>query len=257
MLNLLDESLETFLRAEVPLSAKAVDLSFEAPDSDWGAGVTKPTVNLYLWDVRRNVEGAQSGFELVEDEDGNKTRQAPKPRVDCRYLVTAWTSEIQDEHALLGQLLATLLTHDFLPEQHLVERYRKVRPLPTLSVASADGKDQSDFWSALGGQLKPGLDLLVTATVDAGVLWEVGPPVDRFGLGIHDTTSEERVSHALFVGGHREAPAGTVVRSPRGSTRLGDDGDFLIRADPGDEVVVDADTPAKAKVPKTGSVAPK
>ena len=68
MLNLLDESLETFLRAEVPLSAKAVDLSFEAPDSDWGAGVTKPTVNLYLWDVRRNVEGAQSGFELVEDD---------------------------------------------------------------------------------------------------------------------------------------------------------------------------------------------
>ena len=59
MLNLLDESLEAFLRAEVPLPSKNVDVSFEAPDSDWGAGVTKPTLNLYLWDLRLNFDERQ------------------------------------------------------------------------------------------------------------------------------------------------------------------------------------------------------
>ena len=50
MLHLLDETLEAFLRAEVPLPARQVDVSFAAPDSEWGAAVTKPTVNLFLWE---------------------------------------------------------------------------------------------------------------------------------------------------------------------------------------------------------------
>ena len=55
MLHLLDESMEAFLRAEVPLSVRDVDVVFEAPDGDWAAGVSRPTVNLYLWDVRPNL----------------------------------------------------------------------------------------------------------------------------------------------------------------------------------------------------------
>jgi len=257
VLNLLDESLETFLRKEVPLPTRSVDISFDAPDSDWSTGITKPTVNLYLWDVRRNSADAQSGFEVVVDEEGNKTRQKPKPRVDCRYLVTAWTTEMQDEHALLGQVLAAMLDHDFLPPEHLAELYAKVEPIPTLSIASADGKDQSDFWSALGGQLKPGLDLLVTATVDAGIAWEVGPPVDRYEMEIRDTTVDGAVSEAFLVGGRTDAPPGTPVSSPGGAARVGEDGTFLIRAQPGDDVVVNGDKPARGKVPKQGPVKPK
>jgi hypothetical protein len=177
VLQQIDASLEAFLRAVVPLPKRDVEVAFDAPDRDWGTGITKPTINLYLWDVRRNLDEREAGMTLA-DEDGRRVRRRPDPRVDCRYLVTAWTTETRDEHALLGRVLTAVLQHGELPGEHLHGAYAEVRPLPRLSIGTADERDQSDFWSALGGQLKPGLDLTVTATVDAAIVTEVGPPVE-------------------------------------------------------------------------------
>lgn len=182
MLHLLDESLETFLRAEVPLPQRSVDVVFDAPDGDWAAGVSRPTVNLYLWDVRPNLAERQWGEELVGLDDGRRVRREPLPRVDCRYLVTAWTTEVRDEHSLLGSVLTALLLHPFIAADHLKGPFATVRPLPAVTLRSGDGTENSDFWSALGGQLKPGLDLVVTATVDAAAFIEVGPPVQEIDV---------------------------------------------------------------------------
>lgn len=182
MLHLLDESLETFLRAVVPLPQRSVDVMFEAPDGDWAAGVSRPTVNLYLWDVRPNLTERQWGEELVGLDDGRRVRREPLPRVDCRYLVTAWTTEVRDEHSLLGSVLTALLLHPFIAVDHLKGPFATVRPLPAVNLRSGDGTENSDFWSALGGQLKPGLDLVVTATVDAAAFVEAGPPVQEIDV---------------------------------------------------------------------------
>jgi uncharacterized protein DUF4255 len=182
MLHLLDESLETFLRAVVPLPQRSVDVVFDAPDGDWAAGVSRPTVNLYLWDVRPNLNERQWGEELVGLDDGRRIRREPLPRVDCRYLVTAWTTEVRDEHSLLGSVLTALLLHPYLAAEHLKGPFASVRPLPTAHLRSGDGTENSDFWSALGGQLKPGLDLVVTATVDAALFVEAGPPVQEIDV---------------------------------------------------------------------------
>jgi hypothetical protein len=178
MLHQLDESIETFLRAAVPLPARDIDVAFEAPDGDWAARVSRPTVNLYLWDVRVNLSEREYGDELIEDSDGKRYRRGPLPRVDCRYLVTAWTSEVRDEHSLLGSVLAALLLHPVIEAEHLQGVLATVRPVPSLSLRSGDGSENSDFWSALGGQLKPGLDLVVTATVDAAAMAAAGPAVE-------------------------------------------------------------------------------
>jgi hypothetical protein len=177
MLHLLDESLEAYLRATVPLSPRSVDIVFDAPDGDWAAGVSRPTVNLYLWDVRPNLQERQWGEELIPQPNGTRIRRDPLPRVDCRYLVTAWTTEVRDEHSLLGSVLAALLLNPVIQEEHLKGPFATVRPLPTVLLRSGDGSENSDFWSALGGQLKPGLDITVTATVDAAAMIEAGPPV--------------------------------------------------------------------------------
>jgi Pvc16 N-terminal domain len=177
MLHLLDESLDAFLRAVVPLPTRSVDIVFDAPDGDWAAGVSRPTVNLYLWDVRPNLNERQWGEELLPQPNGTRMRREPLPRVDCRYLVTAWTTEVRDEHSLLGSVLAALLLNPVIQPEHLRGPFATVRPLPTVLLRSGDGSENSDFWSALGGQLKPGLDITVTATVDAAALIEVGPPV--------------------------------------------------------------------------------
>lgn len=178
MLHQLDESIETFLRAAVPLPARDIDVVFEAPDGEWATRVSRPTVNLYLWDVRLNLSERDFGEQLIEDQDGRRFRRDPLPRVDCRYLVTAWTSEVRDEHSLLGSVLAALLLHPVIEEEHLQGALAAVRPVPSLRLHSGDGSENSDFWSALGGQLKPGLDLVVTATVDAAALVAAGPAVE-------------------------------------------------------------------------------
>lgn len=188
MLHLLDETLETFLRTAVPLPQRDVDVAFAAPDSEWAAALSsRPTVNLYLWDVRPNLAERDYGEVLIEGEDGRRFRRDPLPRVDCRYLVTAWTSEVRDEHSLLGGVLSTLLLHQVIAPEHLQGEFAAVRPLPTIRLRSGDGTENSDFWSALGGQLKPGLDLVVTVTVDAALRAVAGPPTEdvvvRAGMG--------------------------------------------------------------------------
>jgi len=257
VLHLLDESLEAFLRSAVPLPGDEVDVAFEAPDRDWGSGISKPTVNLFLWDVRRNLEEREAGVRLVDGPDGKRYRRPPLPRVDCRYLVTAWTSEVHDEHQLLGQVLATLLCTPELAAGHLAGGYAAVRPLPSLSVAELDGRDNADFWSALGGQLKPGLDLVVTATVDASVLAEAGAPAEGYELTVRDKRPARggqapASSRTLSVGGQAEGAAGATVRSPRGATTADERGTFLVPAEPGDDVVVEGDPPTRRRVRRKG-----
>ncbi|GAB1641066.1 DUF4255 domain-containing protein [Krasilnikovia sp. MM14-A1259] len=179
MLHLLDETLEAFLRAEVPLPARDVDVAFDAPDNEWSAALsTRPTVDLYLWDVRPNLAERDFGEVVVEEADGRRFRRDPLPRVDCRYLVTAWTSEVRDEHSLLGDVLSAVLLHPVIASEHLQGVFGAVRPLPSLRLRSGDGSENSDFWSALGGQLKPGLDLVVTVTLDAALRAAAGPPTE-------------------------------------------------------------------------------
>lgn len=166
-------------------------------------------------------------------------RRRPAPQVDCRYLVTAWTREVRDEHALLGAVLGALLQHDRIPADYLQGAYAPIRPVPRLLVASADVKDTSDFWSAVGGQLKPGLDLRVVATVDAAVTTAVGPPVEQLDIELRDMYDAERQSSNRLVGAElTEEDAGSLVTSPAGSSLVDEHGRYVVRAKSVDEVEV-------------------
>lgn len=250
MLNLLDESLEEFLRAVVPLPKREIDISFDAPDKDWSARVSRPTINMYLWDVRRNMSDRVFGMEMVHDENGVPRRRMPLPRVDCRYLVTAWTSDMRDEHSLLGATMAALLLHNEIDAQYLAGPYRNVLPVPTIEMASGDGSDNSDFWSALGGQLKPGLDVKVTATVDSSIMLPVGPPVHRYS--IITSAGGEMSSERLFVGGQTTEEPGTIVSTEHGAVEVDEDGRFFVPAEIGDKVKVNGTE--RGEVPETGPV---
>lgn len=182
MLNLLDESMERFLRAVVPLPPREVDIAFEAPDGDWAASVSRPTVNLYLWDVRPSTVERDFGMLETTDQNGRRQRRGASPRIECRFLVTAWTSDVGDEHSLLGRVLVALLVNPVIATNHLAGTLATIEPRPTIELRTGTAAENSDFWSALGGQLKPGLDVVVTITVDAAAVREVGPPVRELQL---------------------------------------------------------------------------
>ena len=94
-------------------------------------------------------------------------RQPPPLRVACTYLVTAWPvggSELTlQEHELLGQTLQVLARNPTIPPALLQGALEgQEPPLPLVTARSEGMKEPAEFWSALGGRLRPSLSVTVT-----------------------------------------------------------------------------------------------
>ncbi|GAQ67853.1 DUF4255 domain-containing protein [Streptomyces scabiei] len=162
------------------LAGSGIDVSFEAPTRDWAARRNAPAVNAYLYDIREDVSRRQRGHMPVRDERDIVVRRRQPPRwFRLSYLVTAWTKQPQDEHRLLSAVLATLLPHELLPPDRLPGALGALGLTVPLSVAGLHSESRSlaEIWSALGGELKPSLDLVVTAPFPAFPEYDAGPPV--------------------------------------------------------------------------------
>ena len=253
MLELIDTCLEALLRAHVPLSATDVDVSFEAPDKDWAAKLNRPTVNLFMWDVKRSADRSRTGMETFE-RDGVTMHRMALPRVELRYLVTAWTTEHRDERALLSGLLRTVLAVPEIPPTFVPEELAELTPLRMLLARS--GEKNIDVFKSLDGKLKPALDITVVTDIDLGLETALAAPPSEVGLGVADRDLPSRRSNLRRIAGEVaiDGAIGAVVRSPRGSTIVNTAGRFLIPAAPGDDVVLEIDPPRTATVPEVGGL---
>jgi hypothetical protein len=188
LLQLVDESIEAFLRASVPLDPGEVAISFDAPDKQWSAGISQPTVNIFLYGIARDLDRARSGVEHVTGGGAGATggRRRPLPRVELSYLITAWTSDHRDEHQLLGELMRTILAVRTLRPPHLRSPLDQTEPLPVLSLAPGGSKATSDIWKAIDGQLKPGLMVNVQMVVDTGLVLPLAPEPEEVSVATSD-----------------------------------------------------------------------
>ncbi len=174
-----DDALKQLLRANAGLGAE-VEILLDAPTKDWAARRNGPAVNLYLYDLREDVRRRERGVVERRDESGIVISRSPAPRwFKMSYLVTAWTQRPEDEHRLLDQLLTCLLRQDAIPEALLTAAMADSRRPVILSIGLPPPEDRAfaDVWSALGGELKPSLDLVVTAPADIDAQLLTGPPV--------------------------------------------------------------------------------
>ena len=179
MIHDVDEALRKLV-LEYAVNGSGAEVSFEAPTKDWAARRNTPTVNVYLYDVREDLERRQVEWEEVRDDSGRVSSRRPPPRrYKLSYLVTCWTQRPEDEHRLLSTLLATFLRYETVPREALGGTLQEIPQHTFISIALPPPKDRSlaDVWSALGGELKPSLDLVVTAPFDSQREMEAGPPV--------------------------------------------------------------------------------
>jgi hypothetical protein len=166
----LDETLKQLLIKKVPLNPAEVNISFDMPGREWSAAVSKPTVNIYLYDIHENHDLRNNEWR-VERNNGIATKKKPPVRVDLSYLITVWTNDTYDQHRLLAHLLATLFRYPELPEELLPESLKGLEyPLST-ATAQPDGvlRNSADFWSALDNQLRPSINYVVTVPVSLDV----------------------------------------------------------------------------------------
>lgn len=179
MINDLDETVAALLRRGLPARlAEQVQISFAAPDDQFPPqSVTLPAIDVFLYDVRENVELRDSEPRYERHADGAARRARAPVRVDFSYLITAWPSQSvrdpsEDEHRLLGEVMRVLLRHGSIPADVLQGSLADQAPAPPVA-ALAPGRLQSlgEFWQALGGKPKAALHYQVTLSVDvdAGV----------------------------------------------------------------------------------------
>jgi hypothetical protein len=185
MIDDLDRSVEELLRRELSAALmEQVAISFAAPDSDFPpSSVTLPAVDLFLYDVRENLELRSTDWIIERRDDGTATKKRAPVRVDCSYLITAWSSESSttralDEHRLLSEVMKVLLRHPTIPEVLLQGSLKgQEPPLPSSTLQPGRLQSVGEFWQALGGKPKAALNYTVTIGVLAERPLETEMPV--------------------------------------------------------------------------------
>ncbi|MFJ3924623.1 DUF4255 domain-containing protein [Streptomyces sp. NPDC090022] len=193
MIHEVDDALRELVRAEALGEGVDVDVVFDAPTRDWAARRNTPTVNLYLYDIREDLGRRSRGRRNLYDEEGRVTARTLPPRYfKLSYLVSAWTQRPEDEHRLLAALLTCFLRHEALPGARGGELGSTGLPVPvTIGLPPPEDKAFTDVWSALGGELKPSLDVVVSAPVAAAPRYPAGQPVrDGLAVELGDRESE-------------------------------------------------------------------
>jgi hypothetical protein len=181
----IDEAVRRLVRDEA-LRGAGVEVVFDAPTKDWAARRNAPTVNAYLYDIREDMRRRSRGLINSYDEQGRvRARTRPPRYVKLSYLITAWTQRAEDEHRLLSALLLGFIGLDAVPAHLLTGSVADLGlPVPmTTALPPPEDRAFADVWTALGGELKPSLDIVISAPLVAGAPVPAAPPV-REGLGV-------------------------------------------------------------------------
>jgi hypothetical protein len=266
----LDETIRKLLIDEVPGKNGEFDVSFDQPNGDWSTRLTKPNVNLFLYDVRENPTLRAHQWERLAD-GGNGSRQARLKRtpfrVDCLYMLTTWANEPDDEHRLLSRCLMALFRFPTLPEDRLVGSLQNP-PFDIQARLAAHDRltNPAEVWSALENKMHPSVSYIVTLALDP---WkEVTGPVVRtltYRYGQAAALPEDRrlaapdpLAETTVIGGvvrEKDAPRAGIEVAVKGTglfAKTDKQGRFVLGGlPPGDYTLVawtGADRPREKKI---------
>ncbi len=218
----MDSALRALIERESGI--RDVEVVFDAPTREWAGRRTAPTVDVYLYDIREDLRRRSRGVLNSYDEKQTRIigRHLPPRHFKLSYLVTAWTQRPEDEHRLLSSLLGAFLRYDALPADLLSGPLAEIAlPVPlTVGLPPPEDRGFADVWSALGGELKPSIDVVVSAPIDTGQQLEVGPPVlapPRFSIGGRGgfPGTEDAALGPDRAEGQRAGDAAVTIRGPQ------------------------------------------
>jgi hypothetical protein len=214
MIDHLDNLLRQLFISEIPVITSAGQVRFQPPDDSWRtyvSGLNKVALNLYAFDVRENRSLRSN--ERVRTVNDGLVNETPAPRrIDCHYLITAWSpaQETQaveatvDEHALLYQVTAALTRNEsFVPRDiyapaPLPATFPTViadEELPTTLLPIEGFPKYAEFWGTMGSKhpWKPAVWLVVTLPVVYGTQFAspmVTTRIAEFRMSEHPETAD-------------------------------------------------------------------
>ncbi|MCS7061549.1 MAG: Pvc16 family protein [Anaerolineae bacterium] len=226
MIDEVDEALRHLLTQELPARNGEIDIAFNQPKREWSARLSRPTLNLFLFDIRENNKLRQPtpAFDLERGENGVVVQRRKPIRLDLYYMITAWATDPEDEHRLLTRAVMVLARHGTLPDAVLSDSLRdQPSPIP-VSVAQATPilEKFTDLWSVLDNEVRPAISCMLTLAVNP-YLPITTPAVRsaevRFGQSARPTEQQlsavDGEGRFLWIAGVVRARSGKPLKGPR------------------------------------------
>ena len=172
MISDVDEALRNLILDSLTVSRQNVDIKYDLPSRDWASRLNRPTIDLFLFDIRENLRlrGAEQARQFPRPDGKVEIRRNPV-RIDLRYLLTAWTKDPEDEHLLLSDTLMTLLRNPVIPDKYATEQMKKQQFPGRLDAAvyqpeHGPTEKATEIWGVIGNDIHAGFIVTVTITVD-------------------------------------------------------------------------------------------
>src|SRR5260370_2866826 len=103
MIQDVDESLRALVKRDALNGSKA-DIAFDAPNKEWSSRRNAPTVDLYLYDIREDLEQREVMWEDVRGDSRDPRfipeRRPPPPRFNRSFLSPACAHRPRADHRL-------------------------------------------------------------------------------------------------------------------------------------------------------------
>jgi hypothetical protein len=197
MLQLLDELLRKLLIRDVtglqppvgmgqpPIPVTSDQVRFDPPEDGWRTAAlgnqNRNALNVYLVDLRENRK-LRTNERIQEPTNGIFVEEQAPARMDCHYLVTAWSptspapqaEPALDEHVLLYEVMAVLIREGSLNPSRLYPqganpwpaRFQDVE-LPMVVAPPEGFLKLAEFWGTMGTKhpWRPALYLIITIPV--------------------------------------------------------------------------------------------
>lgn len=166
-------ALKEMVYSEAALPRDALDVRFAAPTSAWVSGLTRPTLNFFLHDIRENTGLRSTEFVHSYVAGGRRRDLAPR-RVDLKYLVTVFfKSQVdelgRDEWNVLWRVLAALMRQDDWEEQYVPPAARELDVGVLGMIGQPEGQAAQGLFSSLGLPVRPHLNYTLTVPLDLNV----------------------------------------------------------------------------------------
>jgi uncharacterized protein DUF4255/carboxypeptidase family protein len=213
MLPALHRSLQRLIYERGNLDQREIEITFEAPTRERIDRLTRPTLCLFLYDIQENLDLRQSTVETTR-ANGRAMHRLAARRFDLHYMVSALTTNVDDEHSLLWRALVTLVRHPQIPPDLLAEELHQLDPLPVGRIyREHDVQKQFSVWSAFDVPPHPAFCYVISVPVELDFIGEVPLVLKR-------TTrySGIQTKHKLQEAHHQ---IGGVVRDQQGTPLVG------------------------------------
>lgn len=143
------------------LKNKNINLTFELPNGGWSLQLTRPTISIYLYDLKL----------LSHPTKGLYNPKDPL-RLICTYKITVFSALTKDEHILLNKVLNILLQYVTPPKELLTGNLSQSNIQTTVAHNKEVLRDAADYWRLLGHEIKPSIDyeVMISPIAEASYL---------------------------------------------------------------------------------------